>query len=182
MKNFKTQTATTPKRSAVKLLSGKFLYSLCAVLFLMASSLTTKAQTGTSSSDLYVMPYTLGFGTGQYTSCQNAVHTDISPFVNNNLSSPGNDKWIKINVASSGTLSIVGGTANYDSVFYLYDKYWNLIASGDDGTGSGSPYGLQPTITKNVYADTYYLVVDGASKSGSSWPASGGVNVQYALY
>jgi hypothetical protein len=180
MKNLNMQTAATPKRSTSKSVSSKLLYRLCAALFLLTCSLSSKAQYGSGSSDLYVMPYTLGFGTGQYTSCYNPVHTTDYPLVNNYGSSytSGKDKWIQINLASVGTLSITGGTADYDSVFYLFDASWNLIASGDDGTGSG---GLQPTITRNLYNGTYYLIVDGSTKSGSSWPASGGVSVQYYL-
>ncbi|MES2809269.1 MAG: PPC domain-containing protein [Bacteroidota bacterium] len=182
MKNLNNQKATMP--NFVKSVSSKFLYSLCAALFLLTCSLSTKAQTGTSSSDLYVMPYTLGFGSGQYTSCQNAVHTSVSPFVNNygNPYTSGNDKWIQINVASNGTLEISGGTSNYDSVIYLFDSSWNLLASSDDGYGSGWPIKLQGDIIRNVYAGTYYLIVDGSTKSGSSWPASGSVNIQYSLF
>ena len=184
MKSLNIKKATTPNLFSARSVNSRFLYSLCAALFLLTCSLTTKAQTGMGPTDLYVMPYTLGFGPGQYTSCQNAVHTTDYPLTNSygNPYTSGNDKWIQINLASTGTLSITGGTADYDSVFYLFDASWNLIASGDDGTGSGSPHGLQPTITKNLYNGTYYLIVDGSTKSGSSWPASGGVNVQYNLH
>jgi hypothetical protein len=180
MKNLNIEKANWPNVFSVKSVNSKFLYSLCAVLFLLTCSLSSKAQYGSSASDLYVMPYTLGFGTGQYTSCYTPVHTTDYPLVNNygSLYTSGKDKWIQINLASVGTLSITGGTADYDSVFYLFDASWNLIASGDDGTGSG---GKQPTITRNLYNGTYYLIVDGSTKSGSSWPASGGVSVQYYL-
>jgi hypothetical protein len=150
---------------------------------LLTCSLSTKAQNGTGrdSTDLYVLPYTLGFGAGQYTYFQNAACTLCSPLTNNYSSSPGADKWIKITVANNGDLEIRGGTSNYDSVFYLFDCNWNLITSADDGHGSGGPIGLQPRIQTYVTAGTYHLIVDGSSKSGSSWPASGSVNIQYYL-
>ncbi|MES2807085.1 MAG: hypothetical protein V4619_00570 [Bacteroidota bacterium] len=183
--------AAMPTLSAVTAVNRKFLYSLCAVLFLLMCSLSTKAQYGSGPSDLYSLPYDLGFGTGQSTFFSNPQCTSCSPFTNSygNPYHSGNDKWIKIEVKNDGYLSIIGGTANYDSAFHLLDSAQNLITYADDGTGSGDNIGhgsLQPWISYlYVTAGTYILVVDGSDKylgGGSSWTsASGSVNITFRL-
>ncbi|MES2486826.1 MAG: DVUA0089 family protein [Bacteroidota bacterium] len=186
------EKAAMPKWSHGTSVNSKFLYSFCAVLFLLTCSLSTKAQYGSGMSDLYVMPYTLGFGAGQSTNVLEGACTSCYPLYHSygNPYTSGKDKWIQINIASSGYLSVMGGTSTFDSVFYLFDGSWNLIASDDDGTGSGDNVGhsaLQPSITSQyVTAGTYYLIVDGSTKytssPGTTWTsASGTVGVYYIL-
>ena len=179
--NITLQKASMPKLIPVKLVSRLFLSSLCAALLLLTCSLSTKAQTGTGPTDLYILPYTLGFGAGQSTYFYDPQCTSCSPHVNNygDPYTSGSDKWIQIDVADDGYLGIRGGTSDFDSVFYLFDSSWNLITSADDGHGSGAPYGLQPLIETYVNTGTYYLIIDGTNKS--SQPTSGSMSVEFTL-
>jgi hypothetical protein len=185
------EKTTVPNLRLVTSVNSKFLYSLCAALFLLTCSLSTKAQNGTGTSDLATLPYTLGFGTGQSRSFSSSQCTSCYPLTNNHGDPyhSGKDKWIRVDVGSNGYLSILGGTADFDSVFSLYDLSGNLIAYDDDGTGSGDNIGhnaLQPWISyQYVTAGTYYLIIDGTDKyigGASTWTsASGSVNVYFRL-
>jgi hypothetical protein len=172
------EKATMPKQGLVTSVNSKFIYRFCAALFLLTCSLSANAQLGTGTgtpSNPYVLTDTLKVGYNR----QEGQHTLAYPLTNTyGHYSSGADKWIKIIVGQSGYLKLIGGTADYDSIFHLLDASQNLLITADDGTGSGS---LQPLINYPVSPGTYYLIVDGSSKSGSSWPASGGVNVYFQL-
>ena len=181
------EKVTMPKLSLVTSVNRQFLYSLCAALFLLTCSLSTKAQSGLDSTHTYVLP-TFGFSGSNITFLEDSQCTSCSPFTNNYGSSlhSGSDKWIQINVADDGYLTIQGGTANFDSVFYLFDSNWNLITSADDGYGSGGTgtggvlyQYMQPQIQYYATAGTYYLIVDGTDKVGLA--TSGTVDVEFFL-
>ncbi|MES2377542.1 MAG: hypothetical protein V4553_13240 [Bacteroidota bacterium] len=169
------QKAIMPKPIPATSVNRKFIYSLCAALFLLTCSLSTKAQDGTQSD-----PDTLTFG-HNYTTYQNhkntSACTSCSPVINDygDAIHSGPNRWIKITLIDDGYLTILGGTSDFDSVFYLFDCSKSLITSGDDGEGSGdnnSHYFLQPSIQYYASAGTYYLVVDATDKyitSTSDW-------------
>ncbi|MDB5001906.1 MAG: hypothetical protein JWQ34_131 [Mucilaginibacter sp.] len=175
--------ATMPKLSPVTSVNRKFLYSLCAALFLLTCSLSTKAQDGTQADPDTV---TLGFEHKDLTAC-----TSCSPLINNygDATHSGTDRWIKITLIDDGYLTINGGTSDFDSVFYLLGSDEStLLTSGDDGAGSGDNNDhihLQPLMQYYASAGTYYLVVDGTDKYigyPSSWTStSGTVGIYLAL-
>jgi hypothetical protein len=176
------EKATMPKLSPVTSVNRKFLYSLCAALFLLTCSLSTKAQDGT-----YAHPDTLTFGY-DYTQYQNhkqtSACTSCSPLINDygDATHSGTDRWIKITLIDDGYLTIHGGTSDFDSVFYLLGSdESSLLTSGDDGDGSGyNGYNyLQPVMQYYASAGTYYLVVDGTDKYG--WATSGDVEINITL-
>jgi|GEM_PF-5634282 hypothetical protein len=187
--NSTIEKATMSKLSPVTSVNRKFLYSLCAALFLLTCSLSTKAQRyyiGTQAD-----PDTLTFGY-DYTQYQNhkqtSACTSCSPLTDAyepNPANPGHsgtDKWIEITLKDDGYLTIHGGTSDFDSVFYLFDSSMNPITSGDDGDGSGDNNGhnfLQPVIQYYASAGTYYLIVDGTDKYG--WATSGSVGIDITL-
>jgi hypothetical protein len=187
MKNLNrtTEKAIMPKLSPFTTVNRKFLYSLCAVLFLLTCSLSTKAQDyiGTKTD-----PDTLTFGY-DYTKYQNhkqtSACTSCSPLINDygDAIHSGTDKWIKITLKNDGYLTIHGGTSDFDSVFYLLGSdESSLLTSGDDGDGSGDNNGhnfLQPVMQYYASAGTYYLVVDGTDKYG--WATSGDVEITITL-
>lgn len=200
--NRSTEKAARPKLNAVTSVSSKVLYSLCAVLFLLICSLSTKASryhryhmyhygygfyygsisgTGASRTDPFILD-PLGFGSGDVDNIASYAQTGSSP--HSNLEGgfgSGNDHYIQITLDDDGYLSIFGGTSDFDSVFYLYDSSWTLITSGDDGYGSGDSthLALQPGIQEYLNAGTYYLRVDGTDKYGD--PTSGDMSIDYWL-
>jgi hypothetical protein len=188
------EKAAMPKLSPVTV-NRKFLYSLCAALFLLTCSLTSNAKSfyrslpgygygfyygaftggsGTSFSDAYDLNdnsdvnHYLGFSSPGETDFQNAVCINCSPL--------SGVKFLKLTVANDGYVTIMGGTASFDSVFELYDSSQNLITSGDDGYGSNS---AQPIIQEYLNSDYYYLKVYGKS---TPWYGSySDVNISYYL-
>lgn len=181
------QKATMPTQSPVTLVNRKFLYSICAALLLLTCSLSTKAQcgSGTSRTDYRCLDYVLGFTGSSLTYFEESACTSCSPLTNTEGDAihSGSDKYIKIEVADDGYVTIYGGTSDFDSVFYLYDSSWNLITSADDGTGSSGSVvwwlPLQPQIQFYAYAGTYYLRVDGTDKYGEA--KSGTVGISYSI-
>lgn len=199
------EKATTSNLSHCTSVNRKIVYSLCFVLCFLICSLSTKAKStadyrhsyhygygffysllsgdnsGKDMSNLFVLP-TFGFSSPNVTSYYGSAQTGSSPYTNNyGALSSGNDEWIQINLADDGYMRLHGGTSNFDSVFYLFDSTWTLIATGDDGDGSG--YGthnyLQPVIEEYLNAGTYYLIVDGTNKYGA--PTSGDVGLNFIL-
>lgn len=197
------QKATMPKPSPGTSVIRKFLYSLCAALFLLTCSLTSNANnaksfyrslpgygygfygavtggSGTSFSDAYDLAdnndenHYLGFNSPGDTYFENAVCINCSPL--------SGVKFLKLYVANDGYVTITGGTASFDSVFELYDSSTSptLIASGDDGYGSsnGGGPGLQPRIQEYLNSGYYYLKVYG---KGTPWDSYSEVNISYSL-
>ncbi|MGF7082052.1 hypothetical protein [Mucilaginibacter sp. UYCu711] len=174
----------TIQRATIPKLNRKFLYSLCAALFLLSCSLSTKAQDGTISN-----PDTVVLGLN-HISNQNEKYTSActscSPVTNDygDATHSGPNRYIKITIVNDGYLSIYGGTSDFDSVFYLFAAdQTTLLAFGDDGYGSpGFGYGpdpLQAGIDTFLGSGTYYLIVDGTDKYGQA--TSGTVEVYYHL-
>ena len=184
------ERASMPKLNAVTPVNRKFIYSLCAALLLLTGTLSTKAQCGSGTNrttDYHCLPYTLGFSGSNSAYFQDSACTSCSPLTNTagDAIHSGSDEWIRIDIADAGYLSIIGGTSDFDSVFYLYDDSENLITSADDGYGaSGQTHWwepLQPGITYISVAanSTYYLRVDGTDKYGEA--KSGTVGISYWL-
>ncbi|WP_214073253.1 pre-peptidase C-terminal domain-containing protein [Mucilaginibacter sp. dw_454] len=212
MKNLNTTTkkATMPKLSLITFVNRTFLYSLCAALFLLTCSLSTRAKSvnlrvfkanpytltslglgaiadfekshrallnGTNSGYDFTNakdePNILGFTLPNVTSINSSAQTGSSPFINN-FGDPfhsGPDEWFHIVVADGGYLDLTGGTADFDSFFYLLaSDGTTVLTTGDDGAGSGiagHSY-CQPNISYYVSAGDYYLVVDGTDKFGAA--------------
>lgn len=156
----------------MKNLNKKWLYSLCAVVVLVTSSLTSNAQTNASSA--------VDFGSfapsGRNYDYLPVYTTD--PACVNNYGMDGNDYWMKITITSSCRLTVshgsTSGTGIFDSVLHLLDQYGNLIASNDD---SNPPLDLRAKVERNVYPGVYYVVLDGTSSKGHA--RNGGVSLYY---
>lgn len=205
------KNAAMPNLGPVKSLKRRFFYSLSAVLFLLTYSLSSKANSSTSyrhsyhygygfyygtlSGDnsgkdqynTYLLPFTLGFGSGDVTFNQDFESTggSGSGSLTNNYGDPytsGIDKYLELTVNNDGYVTIQGDQSEFDSVFYLFDSSWNLITSGDDGVGSGDSNGhlaLQPSIVEYLSAGTYYIIVDGTNKYGD--PTSGDILINFSI-
>ena len=197
-----------PKLSLVTFVNRTFLYSLCAALFLLTCSLSTRAKsvhllrfkanpytltslglgaivdfershrallsgsnTGYDLANALELPHHLGFSYPNVTSLDTTARTGSSPYTNN-YGDPihsGPNEWFHIVVADAGYLSLIGGTSDFDSTFFLLSSGGTLLTSGDDGAGSwvGSHPSLQPYISSYyVSAGDYILVVDGTDKYG----------------
>jgi hypothetical protein len=185
MKNLNRTIEKAAMPNPVISVNRKFLYSLCAALFLLTCSLSTKAQVSNgygsgTKTDPWVMN-TLSFS--DTTAIYDSACTACSPLINDDgdANHSGPDKWIKIRLADNAYLSIGGGTSEFDSVFRLYDENLNLITSADDGYGSTGmvvwQLMLQPQIQYYADAGTYYLVVDGTDKYGEA--TSGTVSLAF---
>jgi len=153
-------------------------------------ALLTGNNSGTDFSNAFELFYHLGFTTSATTTSyfQQSSCTSCSPITHNygDPTHSGNDMWIHIIVDNAGYLTLRGGTSDFDSFFYLLDSSQNVLATGDDGRGSGGTGAggvlyqyMQPEIHYYVSAGDYYLVVDGTDKVGLA--KSGTVLIDYEL-
>ena len=151
----------------MKNLNKKWLYSLCAVVVLFTSSLTSSAQTNAATA--------VNFGSFA-PSGRNydylPVHT-TDPLCVNNYGMDGNDYWTKITITSACRLTVSHGTGTFDTVIHLLDSSGNLIAFNDDR----APGDTRAWLERNLYPGDYYVVLDGTSSKGGS--RNGSVSLYY---
>ena len=155
----------------MKNLNKKWLYSLCAVVVLVTSSLTSNAQTNASSA--------VDFGSfapsGRNYDYLPVYTTD--PACVNNYGMDGNDYWMKITITSSCRLTVSHGSTSgsdvYDSVLHLLDSSQNHLTTDDD---RDPPTDVRANID-NYYVTPgdYYIILDGTSSKGHQ--KNGGISL-----
>ncbi len=183
MKNLNIEKATTLK--TVKSVISKFIYSLCAALFLLMCSLSTNAQTGrrpTPTDAIPLDPLELGVVESHYSTYYNAA-----PGLIDSLGGNGNDLWMRIYIGSTCYFRVYGGSTdnNLDGILYLYDSSGNLLTYNDDDPNNPSTSWVSPHIEYLVSPGYYYVMLDGTDyKPGKTGPfnKNGGVQLSFYVY
>ncbi|MFD2146024.1 hypothetical protein [Mucilaginibacter antarcticus] len=192
MKNLNIEKATMP--NAVKTVNMKFLYSLCAALFLLTSSLSTKAQT--TGSGTYDDPYEFVWDVSDYDGSlyyYNSFYNDQSGMSNNwGASNSGNDCWIKLTITTTSTLTVFSGTTSgydpYDNAIHLVNstRSYDLEYNDDNPAAYGSSYPLSGAISYTVSPGVYYIVLDGTDKPdvypNPNHVRNGGVSMAFEIH
>lgn len=192
MKNLNIEKANKPNLLSDRAVNMKFFYSICAVVFLLSCSLSTKAQAPPTGSGTYDVPYEIewnddGEGGLRY---ENSFYNDQSNLSNNwGASNSGNDCWIKITVTTTATLTVFSGTTTgsgpFDNAIHLVDSSRSYdLTYGDDNPSSGA-YPLSGNISYTVSPGVYYIVLDGTDKPdvypNPNHVRNGGVNIVFTI-